>query len=175
MAGLKIFKNFQDGYYSEDEYNKGVVSTFINLIRDEKYIYPALKHLGCGHRKYFKNELIVSVLKKLFGNAYNIIPKKVMFTYAKLGIYKPLYCKVCGELLLYPNYSMDHCDNVTCKKTYNLHEKDYFSFLDSIFNSSKIKRPGHRLSAILKANENIKKYVYNYLLKYFDLNTIENM
>ena len=174
-VGLKIFKNFQDGYYSEDEYNKGAVSTLINLIRDEHYIYPALKHLGCGHRKYFKNELIVSVLKKIFGNAYNIIPKKVIFTYAKLGIYQPLYCKVCGELLLYPNYSMDHCNNITCKETYNLNEKDYFSFLNSIFNSPKIKYPGHHLNAILKANENIKKYVYNYLLKYFDLNTIENM
>ena len=52
-GGLKIFKNFTDGYYSEDEYMKNIPPTFLSFIHDEKYVYPALKHLGCRTFKIF--------------------------------------------------------------------------------------------------------------------------
>ena len=52
-GGLKIFKNFTDGYYSEDEYMKNILPTFLSFIHDEKYVYPALKHLGCRTFKIF--------------------------------------------------------------------------------------------------------------------------
>lgn len=175
IGGLKIFKNFNDGYYSEDEYNNDIPSTYLNFIKDEKYVYPALKHLGCGHLKYFENELIVNVLKKIFGKYYNDIPKKHIFTYAKLGIYKPLYCKVCGTLLKYPNYSKDYCDNIICKETYNLNENEYFNYLNNIFNSNDMKRPGYHLSAALKLNKKLKEHVYNKLLNWFDMETINKM
>lgn len=174
-GGIKIFKNFNEGYYSEKVYNTNKLSTYINFIRDEKYIYPALKHLGCGHQKYFKNPLIVQVLKKLFKENYEYIPKKHIFTYAKLEIYKPLYCKVCGKLLKYPNISLEHCNNTICKETYNLKSDEYFDFLYKTFNIKTTKRRGFILSSILKKNKNIHDVVYNKLLQHFDIKTIDNM
>lgn len=52
-GGIKIFKNINEGYYTEDEYNNDIPTTFINFIKDEKYIYPALKHLRLWTFKIF--------------------------------------------------------------------------------------------------------------------------
>jgi hypothetical protein len=63
-GGLKIFKNFNEGYYTEDEYYKNIPPVYLTFIKDEQYIYPALKHLTVRTFKIFKKYSCCFCIKK---------------------------------------------------------------------------------------------------------------
>lgn len=95
-GGLKIFKNLEEGYYSEEEYNLNKCKIYISRIKDKKYLIPALFHIKEGsHSLDLKNNFIIECLKDIFGEDYDLLPKDHIFNYLTAKETRILRCKIC--------------------------------------------------------------------------------
>lgn len=173
-GGLKIFKNFNQGYYSQEDYNDRKIPIRWKLIKNDSQILKVmLKHRDYQACNIIKFSHVQKLLRQIYKENFDIIGKSNILMYYSLGLMQPIYCKCCGKFLKHPNISRSYCNKQVCKLTAQLKQNEYFQFLKNIFLSQ--NRPGFKLNAILKTNKKINQYVNSYLFKYFQADYIKHM
>lgn len=173
-GALKIFKSLKEGYYSQEEFEKGLCKSYINHIYDKNLFFAALKFLNkTGHVTGKKGK---EFFEEYFGKEnYKIIGKHAVM-YFQVGLKEPLYCEICGNLIKYPTSDVHLCHRKNCKIAYDLRNKTFEECKD-VFKElfKKEKRAGFITYSILKKAKNIADECEKLLLKDFPKEKILKM